>query len=122
MKTIRQYASVTLAILAISAMPAVATAEDNRKVALAYEDENNAKEVLIGTVKEKGDKEVTVTRTRDQLDYKVTLTDTTLYLKAGLPVTVNEVVVGGRVKVKLKKDTQEALEVRIYGDKEEDKP
>jgi hypothetical protein len=69
--------------------------------------------MVTGTVKEKSEKELVVRAAEGEAESKVTLTKDTKYTKDKKPATLNDVIVGSRVEIKLKGETQEALEVNI---------
>jgi hypothetical protein len=83
---------------------------------LVGQDPANPKKVM-GTVKEKKEKELVVKETVGDKEHKLTLTKDTKYTKDGKPATFDDVVVGSRVEIKLKGETQEALEVNILPEK-----
>ena len=71
---------------------------------------------LLGTVKEVTDGHMVVT-SKDGHEVTVHLTGKTKYEKASKPASVQDVIEGARVSVKLEKDGKTAVMVRIGGSK-----
>jgi len=111
---------VTLAVASLLAASTVVVGEDQPSKDPGYKSDSS-KVMILGTVKEKSDKELTITQTRTKDETKVTLTDSTAYKKGTQTAKADDVQVGSRIMVQVKKGDagSEAVEIRILdkGDK-----
>lgn len=116
MKAMPKLLSISLAAFALLALPLPAVGVEALIPAPVPEGED-LKNILSGVVKEKEEKQLTLTNYKDLTTVKIKLNELTRYKKDDAPATFEDVVVGSHLKVKVKEDTLEALEVTILTEK-----